>query len=55
MIKLWAEKEFRNLKRIMANGKINSAEAVMIKSNVLLMKFIGKDMDSAPKLKDITL
>jgi len=55
MIKLWAEKEFRNLKRIVANGKINSAEPVMIKSNVLVMNFIGKDMDSAPRLKDVTL
>lgn len=55
MIKLWAEKEFRNLKRILANDKINCPEPLLIKSNVLVMKFVGCDMVPAPRLKDISV
>ena len=40
MIKLWAEKEMRNLKRI-NQSSIPSPEPIFIKSNVLMMKFIG--------------
>lgn len=53
MIKLWAEKEFRNLKRISMNPLLKCPEAVLIKSNVLVMKFIGKDMECAARLKDV--
>lgn len=54
MIKLWAEKEYRNLKRI-NQSKILCPEPVLVKSNILMMNFIGEDMIPAPKLKDITL
>ena len=49
MVKMWAEKEFRNLKRI--NGKIPSPVPLLVKTNVLVMDFIGKDLKIAPKLK----
>lgn len=42
MVKLWAEKEMRNLKRLQAAG-IPSPEALGLKSHVLLLGFIGKD------------
>jgi RIO kinase 1 len=51
MVKMWAEKELRNLKRL--QGKIPCPVALVVKSNVLVMDFIGKDMKAAPKLKDI--
>lgn len=54
MIKLWAEKEFRNLKRIQ-QSKVQCPEPLLVKSNVLLMKFVGEDMVPAPKLKDVEL
>ncbi|KAM3142160.1 hypothetical protein pb186bvf_005814 [Paramecium bursaria] len=51
MIKLWAEKEIRNLKRI-SQSQIPCPEPTFVKSNVLMMQFIGKDMTPAPRLKD---
>ena len=47
---MWAEKELRNLKRM--EGVIESPVALLVKSNVLVMDFIGKDMHNAPRLKD---
>lgn len=54
MIKMWAEKEFRNLKRINQSAVV-CPEPVLVKSNILMMKFIGQDMVAAPKLKDIDI
>lgn len=54
MIKLWAEKEFRNLKRIATNNKLRCPEAVVVKSNVLVMHFVGKNMECAPKLREVS-
>ncbi len=51
MIRLWAEKELRNLKRIQESN-ICCPEPVFVKSNVLMMKFIGENMVAAPRLKD---
>ncbi|ODN03677.1 Serine/threonine-protein kinase RIO1 [Orchesella cincta] len=45
MVRLWAEKEFRNLQRIHTTG--------MIKSHVLVMDFIGEDGWPCPLLKDV--
>ena len=53
MVKMWAEKELRNLKRIEEQVSIPSPEALVVKSNVLVMDFIGKDGIAAPKLKEI--
>lgn len=53
MIKIWAEKEFRNLKRLYLSG-MNSPEPVDLKSHVLVMEFLsdGEDGFPSPKLKD---
>lgn len=42
MVRLWAEKEMRNLKRLHSAG-IRSPEAVEVRGNVLVMTFLGKD------------
>jgi RIO kinase 1 len=54
LIKLWAEKEFRNLKRI-ASSEIPCPEPIQVKTNILVMKFLGKDMHALPRLKDTRL
>eukprot|EP01017_Pseudomicrothorax_dubius_P011575 TRINITY_DN1435_c0_g1_i1.p1 TRINITY_DN1435_c0_g1~~TRINITY_DN1435_c0_g1_i1.p1 ORF type:complete len:505 (-),score=169.97 TRINITY_DN1435_c0_g1_i1:96-1610(-) len=54
MIKLWAEKELRNLKRIQSAGLL-CPEPVLVKANVLVMRFIGREMKAAPRLKDTDL
>ena len=55
MVKVWAEKEMRNLKRIFAAG-IPCPEPVHLRLHVLVMGFVGdKKGIPAPKLKDIVL
>jgi RIO kinase 1 len=52
MVKLWAEKEMRNLKRLHAAG-IPCPEPIHLRSHVLLMGFIGDSNGyPAPRLKD---
>jgi len=51
-VKLWAEKEVRNLKRICMSGKIRAPWPYFLKNNVIAMEFIGKDGVAAPRLKD---
>ena len=53
MVKVWAEKEMRNLKRIHASG-IPCPEPVHLRLHVLVMGFIGdKRGIPAPRLKDV--
>ena len=53
MVKTWAEKEMRNLKRIYMAG-IPSPEPLLLKMHVLVMSFIGsKNGIAAPRLKDV--
>lgn len=40
MVRLWAEKEMRNLKRLVTAG-IYCPEPVEVRENVLVMKFLG--------------
>ena len=40
MVRLWAEKEMRNLKRLRAAG-INCPEPIEVRENVLVMTFVG--------------
>ncbi|OAF69460.1 hypothetical protein A3Q56_02774 [Intoshia linei] len=42
MVRLWAEKEFRNLIRLQ-KAKIRSPKPILLNSHVLLMEFMGKD------------
>lgn len=52
MIKLWAEKEFRNLKRLYTNG-IPCPEPLELKSNVLVMEYLTEpNGETSPKLRD---
>jgi len=54
MVRLWAEKEMRNLTRIF-KAEIPCPEPFILKNNVLLMSFIGDDGVAAPRLKDAVL
>lgn len=52
MVKLWAEKEMRNLKRL-HNAGIPCPEPIYLRSHVLLMEFLGdKRGYPAPRLRD---
>ncbi|KAG9315712.1 RIO1-domain-containing protein [Chiua virens] len=52
MVRLWAEKEMRNLKRLVTAG-IYCPEPVEVRENVLVMKFLGdKGGWASPRLKD---
>ena len=55
MVKVWAEKEMRNLKRIYASG-IPCPEPVQLRLHVLVMGFLGDNKGiPAPRLKDVEL
>lgn len=55
MVKLWAEKEMRNLKRLFQAG-IPCPEPLTLRSHVLVMTFLGsKDGWASCKLKDAEL
>ncbi|KAL9607841.1 MAG: hypothetical protein Q9167_007289 [Letrouitia subvulpina] len=55
MVKVWAEKEMRNLKRIYAAG-IPCPKPVHLRLHVLVMGFVGdKKGVPAPRLKDVEL
>lgn len=51
MVKTWAEKEMRNLKRLESAG-IACPVPYLLKSHVLIMEFLGKNGWCAPRLKD---
>lgn len=40
MVRLWAEKEMRNLKRLVAAG-IRAPDPAEVRENVLVMTFVG--------------
>lgn len=55
MVKVWAEKEFRNLKRLYLAG-IPCPEPVYLRLHVLVMSFLGdKKGWAAPRLRDVEL
>ncbi len=55
MVKVWAEKEMRNLKRIYAAG-IPCPEPLYLRLHVLVMGFLGDRKGiAAPRLKDVEL
>lgn len=55
MVKVWAEKEFRNLRRLYAAG-IPCPEPVYLKAHVLVMSFLGNSKGyPAPRLRDVEL
>jgi RIO kinase 1 len=55
MVKVWAEKEMRNLRRIHAAG-IPSPEPIHLRLHVLVMGFLGSSKGiPAPRLKDVAI
>ncbi|PRP75018.1 hypothetical protein PROFUN_07411 [Planoprotostelium fungivorum] len=54
MVKVWAEKEMRNLNRL-KQADIPCPTPITLRNHVLVMSFIGKDGLPAPKLKDAQL
>lgn len=56
MVKMWAEKEMRNLKRLYAVG-IPCPQPILLKLHILVMSFIGDSVNEipAPRLKDAQL
>lgn len=54
MVQQWAEKEFRNLKRIYQDPLLSSPRPVDIKQNVLVMEYLTMDEGASPspKLRD---
>lgn len=54
MVCLWAEKEMRNLSRLYQHG-IPCPQPIILRSHVLVMKFLGNNGWPYPKLKDIDI
>jgi len=54
MVKQWAEKEMRNLKRLKA-ANLCVPEPYLLKNNIIVMEFIGNNGNAAPRLKDAGL
>jgi len=52
VIKLWARKEFTNLKHIFEAG-IACPEPIVVRNHVLLMRLIGDDGNPAPQLRHV--
>ncbi|MFX1311309.1 MAG: serine protein kinase RIO [Promethearchaeota archaeon] len=52
IIYLWANKEFKNLKRAYKVG-LSVPKPIFVKNNILLMEYIGFESIPAPVLKDI--
>ncbi|CAJ1949301.1 unnamed protein product [Cylindrotheca closterium] len=54
MVKVWAEKEMRNYRRIHQAG-IPCPEPIFLKTHILLMEFLGVNGWPSPRLKDAGL
>jgi RIO kinase 1 len=54
MVKVWAEKEMRNYRRLYAAG-IPCPAPILLKSHVLIMEFLGNNGWPSPRLKDANL
>jgi len=54
MVKVWAEKEMRNYRRLYA-ANIPCPQPILLKSHILVMEFLGKDGWPSPRLKDAQL
>jgi RIO kinase 1 len=51
LIAVWAQKEFRNLREAY-DAKVRVPRPIVVKSNVVIMEFIGEKGVSAPSLKE---
>lgn len=54
LVNLWALKEFKNLKQAQ-KARVRVPSPIMVKENVLLMEFIGRNGEPAPLLRETPL
>ena len=54
MVKVWAEKEMRNYRRL-HSANIPCPKPILLKSHVLVMEFLGENGWPSPRLKDAQL
>ncbi len=54
MVKVWAEKEMRNYRRL-HSASIPCPKPILLKSHVLVMQFLGENGWPSPRLKDAQL
>lgn len=54
MVKVWAEKEMRNYRRIY-NAGIPCPAPILLKSHVLIMEFLGENGWPSPRIRDASL
>jgi len=54
MVKLWAEKEMRNLARLRSGG-VPAPKPLLLRMHVLVMEFLGENGVAAPRLRDAGL
>lgn len=54
MVKVWAEKEMRNYRRLYA-ASIPCPKPILLKSHVLVMEFLGSNGWPSPRIKDAQL
>lgn len=54
MVKVWAEKEMRNYRRIY-NASIPCPAPILLKSHVLIMEFLGENGWPSPRIRDANL
>ena len=54
MVRMWAEKEMRNYRRLALAG-VPCPSVHLLREHVLLMGFLGRDGYAAPRLKDASL
>jgi|EP00979_Chaetoceros_neogracilis_P014328 RIO kinase 1 len=54
MVKVWAEKEMRNYRRLYA-ASIPTPKPILLKAHVLVMQFLGENGWPSPRLKDAQL
>jgi len=52
LIFAWAQKEFKNLEQA-TTAKVRVPKPVVVKNNVLIMEFIGKNGVNAPSMKEL--
>lgn len=53
VINSWAKKEFKNLKK--ASNVVRCPEVYGLQDNVLVMEFIGEELQAYPKLKEVNI
>jgi RIO kinase 1 len=54
MVRVWADKELRNLRRLEQHG-IRAPKVIDGKENVLVMEYLGDAEAASPRLKDAEL